>query len=175
MQITNWKTIVDEYGKAVWQTVYRLLGEHADAADCFQETFVSALEFSRRKHVKNFAALLTRIATNKAIDCIRKRFRDAKYHANIIRTTDMAGGSPPPEEWLEAHELVAQLRDALAKLSKIEAEVFCLRCFSDFSYRQISRQMSLSNNSVRVLFHRAKKKLPQLLGDEQENQKQGRV
>jgi len=32
------------HGPLVWQTAWRLLGHEADAADCFQETFVSAME-----------------------------------------------------------------------------------------------------------------------------------
>jgi len=42
MQMLNWKKIVDTHGPLVWRVAYRLLGNHADAADCAQEAFVSA-------------------------------------------------------------------------------------------------------------------------------------
>ena len=73
MQVIDWQGIVKKHGPLIWQTAYRLLGNHADAADCFQETFVSALQFSRRQRVRNFSALLAWLATARAIDRLRQR------------------------------------------------------------------------------------------------------
>jgi len=66
LQVIDWQVIIEEHGPAVWQGAYRLLGNRADAADCFQETLVSALEFCRHKRVRNFSALSTRLATARA-------------------------------------------------------------------------------------------------------------
>ena len=76
--MVDWQVIIKKHGPAVWQTSYRLLGNHADAADCFQETFVSALEFCRRQRVRNFSALLARLATARAIDQLQRRFRRSR-------------------------------------------------------------------------------------------------
>ncbi|MBA7711503.1 hypothetical protein ES703_120469 [subsurface metagenome] len=65
----DWQMVVKKHGPAVWQTAYRLLGNHADTADCFQETFICALELSRRQRVRSFPALLVRSATTRAIMC----------------------------------------------------------------------------------------------------------
>ena len=65
----DWQSIINKHGPAVWQTAYRLLGNHADTADCFQETFICALELSRRQRVRSFPALLVRSATTQAIVC----------------------------------------------------------------------------------------------------------
>ncbi|MCY2954074.1 MAG: hypothetical protein NTU53_19210, partial [Planctomycetota bacterium] len=46
---------VREYGPLVWKTAYRLLPSEADAADCFQETFISAMEASCRSPVRHWA------------------------------------------------------------------------------------------------------------------------
>ena len=73
MQEADWQKIVEEHGPAVWATSYRLLGNYADACDCFSEVFVSALEISRRQTVRNFYALLVRLTTWRAIDQLRKR------------------------------------------------------------------------------------------------------
>ena len=53
--MTDWPAIVRRHGPTVWRTAYRLLNDHADAADCFQETFLSALEMSRRQKVPSFS------------------------------------------------------------------------------------------------------------------------
>ena len=66
--MTDWQSIVQEYRNLVWQTAYRVLGNETDAADCFQEAFISALEVDRRERVRNWAALLRRLATTRALD-----------------------------------------------------------------------------------------------------------
>ncbi len=37
----DWSEIVRLHGPMVWATACRLVGDHADAADCFQEAFVA--------------------------------------------------------------------------------------------------------------------------------------
>lgn len=59
----DWQAIIKEHGPALWQTAYRLLGNHRDAADCFRGTFVSALELSRPRQVRSFGSLLVLMAT----------------------------------------------------------------------------------------------------------------
>lgn len=44
----------------MWQTVYRLLGDQADAVDCFQKTFISALKTAQRQRGRNFKERLIR-------------------------------------------------------------------------------------------------------------------
>ena len=39
----TWEDIVDRHGPLVWRCAYRLLGNHAAAADCYQEAFAAAL------------------------------------------------------------------------------------------------------------------------------------
>ena len=75
MQVYDWQAIVTEHGPTVWQTAYRLLGNRADAADCFQETFLSAFEYSRHQPVRHIPGLLVRLATTRAIDRLRQRTR----------------------------------------------------------------------------------------------------
>ena len=39
----DWPAIVREHGPLVWRTALRILGDDSEAADCYQETFISAL------------------------------------------------------------------------------------------------------------------------------------
>jgi hypothetical protein len=36
----DWEQLVTEHGPRVWRTAYRILANHADAMDCYQETFL---------------------------------------------------------------------------------------------------------------------------------------
>ena len=165
MQTIDWQRIINEHGPVVWRTAYRLLGSYADAADCFQETFISALEIRRNGHVRNFKALLTHLATIRAIDKLRHRFYLSRNRVNMDAAdlADIAGDNPSPEQKLQSQELSEKLRQSLSQLRPQEAEIFCLRYLDDFSYRKIGKQLNIKTNTVGVLLHRARVKLKELL------------
>ena len=112
----DWNTIIEKHGPVVWQTAYRLLGNHEDAADCFQETFVSALGFCRRQQVRNFSALLARLATARAIDQLRRRFRRTQSNMDFVDCTTVECENPCPQEQVEKEELVSRVRQSLSEL-----------------------------------------------------------
>ncbi|HEV2948238.1 MAG TPA: sigma factor [Gemmataceae bacterium] len=83
--MTDWSQIVEQHGPAVWRTAVRLLRNEADAADCFQRTFVSALEFSRKQTVRNWPALLKQFVTARAIERLRQRRQDTHRLTGLLR------------------------------------------------------------------------------------------
>lgn len=155
----DWQVIIEKHGPAVWQTSYRLLGNHADAADCFQETFVSALEFCRRQRVRNFSALLRRLATARAIDQLRRRFRRSRCETEPDDWASLQSANPSPAHRAQQDELTDELRRSLSKLPQQEAQVFCLRYLNDMSYQQIASELGIKANAAGVLLHRARAKL----------------
>ena len=40
----DWNEILARDGPAVWRTAYRLVGNRADADECFQDVFLAALQ-----------------------------------------------------------------------------------------------------------------------------------
>jgi RNA polymerase sigma-70 factor (ECF subfamily) len=163
LQVIDWQLIIKEHGSAIWQTAYRLLGNDADAADCFQETFVSALKFCRRQQVRNFPALLTRLATARAIDQLRRRFRRSQSETVPADWTALQSANPCPAQQAQHKELTDSLRESLSKLPSQEAQVFCLRYLNEMSYQQIADELGIKANATGVLLHRARAKLRESL------------
>lgn len=161
MKIIDWQVIVTEHGPLVWKTAYRLLANHNDAADCFQETFVCALEFSHRQRVRNFPALLSRLATARAIDRLRQRLHQPFTNIEDTDWSAVRCTNPGPVQHAQQHELADRLRKALAQLPPQEAQVFCLRYLNNMSYRQIAKELDIKTNAAGVLLHRARAKLRQ--------------
>ena len=161
MQVIDWQIIIEKHGPAVWQTAYRLLGNNDDAADCFQDTFVCALELSQHQRVRNFSGLLTRLATTRAIDQLRRRFRRSHCNAVSADWAALPSTNPGPAQLAQQQELAARLRESLTQLPPQEAEVFCMRYLNDMSYRQIAKALSIKTNAAGVLLHRARAKLRQ--------------
>jgi len=159
LQTVDWQVIVKQHGLIVWQTAYRLLGNYTDTADCFQETFICALAVSRRQQVRNFPALLSRLATARAIDQLRQRTRRPRANTEPADLSAVPGCNPDPPKELETGELAAKLRKAIAQLPPQQAEIFCLRYLNGMSYRLIAKQLGIRTSAAGVSLHRARAKL----------------
>lgn len=157
--MTDWPQITQTHGPLVWKIVWRLLNNDADASDCFQETFVAAFEFSRRQPVLNWPGLLTRLATSRAINRLRKRKQQAAIALSLDQASGVADRSIAPPETAQENELLVRLREGLAELPADQAQACCLRFLENHSYEQIADDLQVSVNHVGVLLHRAKASL----------------
>ena len=70
--MTDWEAVVGQHVEIVRRTVYRLVGNDADAWDCVQETFLEAVKIDRREPVRDWPALLRHLATARALDLLRR-------------------------------------------------------------------------------------------------------
>jgi RNA polymerase sigma-70 factor (ECF subfamily) len=161
--MTDWTQVVKQHGPIVWRTAYRLLNHEADAGDCFQNTFVCALELSRGGKVRNWPGLLKRLATARALDRLRQRYREAARLTRLPDDFRRPGKAAEPSRRAEEAELAEHLRDALAEIDAQQAEVFCLACLEGLDYREIAKHMGITVNHVGVLLHRAKSSLRERL------------
>ncbi|MHC4713530.1 MAG: RNA polymerase sigma factor [Planctomycetota bacterium] len=161
--MTDWETIVRRHGPLVWRTAYRLLGQHADAADCYQEAFMSALEVARREPVRDWPRLLRTVTTRRALDGLRKRYHQARNCDGRADAAALHSSVGDPVRRAESAELREKLRRALARLPERQAEAFCLRCVEGMSYRKIAAHLGTDTNTVGVLIHRARVRLSELL------------
>jgi RNA polymerase sigma-70 factor (ECF subfamily) len=157
--MTNWAAILAEHGPSVWRTVYRLLNHDADAADCYQETFLAAYQAGRRGSVSNWRSFLTSIATKRAIDRLRARIRLRGRFVPFEGIAEPAAKSEAPLEAAAGLERLEQIRNLLAELPDRQAEVFWLSCVEGLSHREIGEQLEISDGHVRVELHRARKVL----------------
>lgn len=161
--MTDWSETVRQHGPAVWRTASRLLGNDADASDCFQETFVSAVRLSRQQTIRCWPATLKRIATARALESLRKRYQDKKRNEREVHLEDVDISAPDPSQGALNREFANDVRKALMMIDEQQAEVFCLIAFEEFSYREAARQLNLSVSHVGVLLHRAKIELRGIL------------
>ena len=159
----DWKEVVEAHGPLVWQAAYRLLDNHADVADCFQETFLAAWQLSRTQPVRHIRSLLVRLATAKAIDRLRYRRRWAQRCVGSTEADDLPGVICDPSSQSQAMELADGLRAALTHLPSQQAQAFCLRHLNDMSQQEVALELGVSANAAGVLIHRARKRLQQIL------------
>jgi RNA polymerase sigma-70 factor (ECF subfamily) len=161
--MTDWDAVVREYGPVVWRTACRLLTHEADAADCFQRTFLAAVETTAAEPVRNWAGLLKRLTTARALEQLRARYRDAPRSAALPDELPPDPSAADPLDRVAAGELAAALRVALAAIDPRQAEVFCLVCLEDLSYSDAAEQLGMTPNYAGVLLNRARTALRERL------------
>jgi RNA polymerase sigma factor (sigma-70 family) len=159
----DWPLIVAEHGAAVWRTAYRLLDHHADALDCYQETFLAAWRYAEREPVADWAPFLISLATRRAMDRLRQRYRDRTRVLAVDSLPEPGSEAECPVGHASARELMDRVREGMAELPDKQAQVFWLSCVEGLSHQQISDRIEIPPGEVRVLLHRARKHLSAIL------------
>jgi RNA polymerase sigma-70 factor, ECF subfamily len=157
--MTDWNDIVNRHGHVVWQTAWRMLGNHADALDCYQAVFMDAVQVARREAVGNWPALLRRLATARALDLLRGRYRQAERVQPLADPPSVVSGEPGPREIAEVTDLLERLRVELAALPDRQAEVFGLVALEGMTYQEVATRMNLSTSAVGMLLSRARERV----------------
>lgn len=152
----DWDKLVAEHGPKVWRTVYRLLADHAEALDCYQDTFLALRRSPPQRPVVNWEAFLTALAARRAIDRLRQRKRQRTLLAALEHAPPPASRSADPADELAAAELLDRVRGALAELPDRQAEVFWLSCVDGLPHAEIAAQLRVSSGAVRAILHRAR-------------------
>jgi RNA polymerase sigma-70 factor (ECF subfamily) len=157
--MVDWNEILAAHGPAVWRTVYRLLGQHADALDCYQETFLAAYRSAGRQPVAHWPSFLTSLATRRAIDRIRQRGRSRRLLTSLDDVPEPVGQGDSPVEHAQGSERLDEVRALLAALPEKQAAVFWMSCVEGMQHRDIGDHLHLRVGEVRVLLHRARSRL----------------
>lgn len=158
--MTNWSEIVQQHGKLVWKTAFRLLNNEADVGDVYQNAFFEAWKFSQKKHVNNWPGLMRRLAIVESLKRLRQRYRDRHQP---LECDEEFSSEMDPSQIAQTNELSDQLRMALTKIDSVQAEVYCLSSLEGLTYREIAAQMQMTTNHVGVLLNRSKTQLRELL------------
>jgi RNA polymerase sigma-70 factor (ECF subfamily) len=161
--MTDWEAVVGQHVEIVRRTVYRLLGNDADAWDCVQETFLDAVRIDRREPARDWPALLRHLAAARAMDLLRKRSRQRRRCGAEADLAHAIGREPNPSGQAEASELADRLRAAVGRLPRRQAEVFCLISFEQTTAEETAERLGISPAAVRMLLSRARQRLRRLL------------
>ena len=166
------KAIISElaaqYGKRVFHSAFRLLGDSHLAEDVTQDVFIKLFSkpLSALKAVKNWPAYLKTMAVSTAIDYLRRTTRLAED--GLDETLDKTEGSnvQPLQQVLQERDFV-RFKSALVQLTEQDAHIYCLRNIEGYSYQEISQALDMSSNAVGVSLHRSQLKLTSTLGQSQ--------
>lgn len=130
---------------AVRRLTWRMLGDEASADDATGETFVRTLvRWDRVRRLPHRDAWVMRVATNVALDMIRKRKRDH-------RRNDAATAEAAVAPWADVDPaLRVDVAAALAALPKRQREVVVLRHLAGRGEDEVADALGVSANTVKT-------------------------
>jgi RNA polymerase sigma-70 factor (ECF subfamily) len=160
----EFETIYREHLRDVYSYSYYRVGNHHDAEDLTEQTFLQAYRHFERALAESegrpLRPWLIRIAHNLAANFHRDRSRKPVANIEAIE---------PPADPLdmtrvvEGREQLREVMEGLDKLPNDRREALIMRFALGMSNREIARALGRTDGATKVLIHRAIKQLEQEL------------
>ncbi len=153
----------EQHERLLWGLAYRMTGSAADADDVVQDTFERASTHPPKRLDEPLRPWLVHVAMNVARDALRRR-KQRDYVGPWLPSPvpDEATGSgesgTASDARYELHESASYaFLIALEALTPPQRAVLLLRDVLDYTVRETSVALSLSEINVKVIHHRARR------------------
>jgi len=153
--------LYDIYADRIYRHIYYRTGNAEDAKDMMQEVFLKAWQGlpRYRKSTTPFLGWLFTISHNRVIDYYRTR-KDYSYLDNEIAVPDPESN---PEVLAESRLAQQQVRKAILQLPGDQQMVIIMSFIEGFEYSEIALALKKSEGNIRVMVHRASKKMNEIM------------
>jgi RNA polymerase sigma-70 factor, ECF subfamily len=156
-----------EHLRDVYSYCYYRIGNHHDAEDLTEQTFLQAYRhFERARRESDGRPLrpwLIRIAHNLAANYHRDRSRRPTAALDNVEPVEHPHGT---ERVVEGRERMRAVMAGMEELSDDRREALIMRFSLGMSNREIARALGRSDGATKVLIHRAIKQLEEEMSDE---------
>jgi RNA polymerase sigma-70 factor, ECF subfamily len=152
----------------VYSYTYYRIGNHHDAEDLTEQTFLQAYRhFERALDESNGRPLrpwLIRIAHNLAANYYRDRSRRPQ---TALDDALVISAPHPTEELVEEREEVKEVLTGVSTLPEDRREALIMRFALGMDNREIARALGRTEGATKVLIHRSIKQLEQALKEQE--------
>jgi RNA polymerase sigma-70 factor (ECF subfamily) len=167
-------TLVDRHRALVFSLMRRYASSPDDAADLAQQSFLRALEASRRVFSRwrlsgpmPFRAWLIRIALNLA----KNHARQGRRWLRAVELPETEAPGESAQESLERAERERAVRAAVLTLPRRQREVLTLRVDAGLGFRDIAESLGITETNAKVNFHHAVKRLREHMAETSEEER----
>ena len=151
---------VNDNMRRVFLLIYRIVGNVPDAQDLTQEAFIKALQRQDQlKDLDKAAHWLSRIATNTAIDFLRRTDRISFSELENLPEHVTAAPGDSPEQMVLRSERSDRMAASLAVLTERERMALMLRDVEDLPAEAVAEHLNCSKATVRSHIANARVKL----------------
>jgi len=153
--------IVVRHRRAVYRVCYRFVGNHEDATDLAQESFLRAYRALRNfKGESAVGTWLHRIAVNLSLNAVSGRARRGETSDDRV---EPVGLEPDAMSRVLTEERAERVREAIARLPPRQRATLILRVYQEMSHQEIADVLGSSVGAVKANFFHALNNLKRLL------------
>ncbi len=162
-------SLVSEHGAPLENYLARKLDSREDAAELAQEAYMRLHRLEQPENLDNARAFLFQVATNLAVDQLRRRqlhFKFLKAEKSVNpdgEPADLNAAGASPEQIIGARQKLSAIESALEQMPFKVKQAFLLHRQSGLSYSAIAEQMQVSVSSVEKYILQALKQCRQTL------------
>jgi RNA polymerase sigma-70 factor (ECF subfamily) len=155
--------LYDLFSDRVYRHIYFRVGSQTDSEDLTQQTFLKAWRAIGRYQITGvpFVAWLLTIGHNTVIS----HFRGKREHSILDWQALEIDGGEDPHGTAVRHFNQRAVRKAITQLPPEQQQVVVMRYLEDLGYDHIAAVLNKSENNVRVILHRALKRMRGLLDE----------
>ncbi len=160
----------EKYGRSCYSIAFRILGDHEDAMECVNDTYLRAWNSMPPERPDNLAAFLKTIARNLSLDRYKRDHtekRGGEQTELALEELEMciAGGHDPLES-MEMQALADLINGFLFEQAERYRNIFLRRYWMLEPVRDIAAFYGESESKVKSILFRMRKKLAKLLEKE---------
>lgn len=155
--------LYDMYSRKVFNSCYRILDNREEAEEVTQDSFLKIFKMLERFEncPESIEYFLKKMATNQAIDIVRKR---------RVLFTELNDGIDMVDTEMELeneNQSVSDIKECISKLHSSQRLIITLKLIENLENKEIAEKLNISESTVRTQFMRAKNKLIEQLNNRQ--------
>lgn len=156
--------IYDIYADRIYRHIYYRTGNVEDAQDLTQEVFAKAWQVlpKYKKTGTPFLGWLFTISHNRIIDY----YRTKKNHDYLDNEIEISAGGISPEEYTESRMSQHEIRRAILQLPEDQQQAIIMTFIEGYGYKETAAALNKSEGNIRVMVHRALKKMHEIIARE---------
>ncbi len=158
-----------EHLRDVYSYSYYRVGNHHDAEDLTEQTFLQAYRHFERalreSEGRPLRPWLIRIAHNLAANLYRDRSRKPQTNIEAIAEPDAPHTT---EDLVEGRDELRRILQGVQELPDDRREALIMRFALGMDNKEIARALGRTDGATKVLIHRAIKQLEQIVAEPQE-------
>lgn len=158
----------NKYGEAIKRLSFGITDSMEDAAECLNDTLMTAWKTVPEVRPANLGAYLYKIARNLSLDIIRKHNTAKRQEGMAVALSELEGCIPDESvctQAVEGGELSEVIDEWLAALDKQKRQIFMRRYFLMEPVEVISLRLGVKKNTAASILRRLRKYLKKYLED----------
>ena len=147
--LKSFEVLIDEYQDQIFRLILGIVKNHATSQEISQDVFIKSWKLLHKYDFEyNFKSWLYKIAVNESLNTLKKTRVFEEYDENIhVIESDI--------DEIDTLKL-NKLNLAIAKLSQDQRIIIQLKHFENFTYKEISQILDVSEKTVKSRLYSAR-------------------